>query len=143
MNNPFVIERVYNAPIEKVWSAITNVNEMKKWYFDVPMFKPEVGNLFSFSGGPDEGKQYLHLCEVKEIVEGQKISYTWRYDGYEGNSLVTFELFKEGTKTRLKLTHDGLDTFPATNPDLARKNFEMGWTEIIGNSLSNYLAANT
>jgi uncharacterized protein YndB with AHSA1/START domain len=28
-----VIERVYNAPISIVWKALTNNNELKKWYF--------------------------------------------------------------------------------------------------------------
>ncbi|HXB60175.1 MAG TPA: SRPBCC domain-containing protein, partial [Candidatus Acidoferrales bacterium] len=52
---------------------------------------------------------------------------SWRYDGHEGDSLVTFELFAEGTKTKFKLTHEGLETFPKT-PQLARTNFEKGWT---------------
>jgi len=72
-------------------------------------------------------------------VEGKKISYSWRYDGYEGSSLVTFELFDEGGKTRVKLTHSGLETFPASNPDLAAGNFLEGWTMIIGKSLKEYL----
>ncbi len=40
---PFVIERTYNAPISKVWKAITDKEEMKEWYFDLAEFKPEVG----------------------------------------------------------------------------------------------------
>ena len=41
--SPFVIERVYNAPIQLVWEAITNRDQMKQWYFDLKEFKPEVG----------------------------------------------------------------------------------------------------
>ena len=112
---------------------------MKKWYFDLPEFKPVVGTEFQFTGGPDDGKKYLHLCKVVEVVEGKKIAYTWKYDGYAGESKVTFELFEEGNKTRLKLTHEGLETFPADNKDLAKENFVAGWTEIIGTSLKNFL----
>jgi len=137
-NEPFVIERTYNASIDKVWSAITNRNEMKQWYFDLKEFKPEVGFEFEFMGGPPE-KSYRHLCKVTEVVKGKKITYSWRYDGYEGNSFVTWELFAEGNKTRLKLTHAGLETFPASNPDLAKENFAKGWTSIVGTSLPNYL----
>lgn len=111
---------------------------MKKWYFDLSEFRPEVGFEFQFEGG-DANKSYLHLCKVTEVIEGRKLTYSWRYDGYEGNSFVTWELFDENGKTRLKLTHAGLETFPESNPDLARKNFEMGWDEIIGKSLVNYL----
>ncbi len=138
-NNAFVIERTFNAPSEKVWKAITDKNEMKQWYFDLAEFKPEVGFEFRFKGGPDEEHQYLHVCEITEVVSGKKLTYSWRYDGYPGTSYVTFELFPEADKTRLVLTHAGLETFPADVPDFARKNFEQGWLEIIGTSLKKFV----
>lgn len=137
-SEPFVIERIYNAPIQKVWNAITNKEAMKQWYFDLKEFKPEVGFEFQFVGGPDD-RSYLHLCKVTEVIEGRKLTYSWRYDGYEGNSFVTWELFSEGDKTKLRLTHTGLETFPASNPDLDKKNFVAGWTEIVGGSLKKFL----
>ncbi|HEY3250453.1 MAG TPA: SRPBCC domain-containing protein [Ignavibacteria bacterium] len=136
---PLVKEITLNAPASKVWKAISDKDEMKQWYFDLAEFKPEVGFEFQFYAG-EKGKQYLHICRVTEVVPGKKLTYSWRYDGYAGNSFVTFELFDEGNKTRLKLTHAGLETFPAEeNPDLARKNFEMGWNQIIGESLKDYI----
>lgn len=138
-NEPFIIERTYNAPIKKVWEAITQKEKMKQWYFDLAEFKTEVGFEFQFSGGPDEGNQYLHLCKVTEVVPGKKLAYSWRYDGYPGNSFVTFELLEEGDKTKLKLTHAGLESFDTNNPDFNPKNFAEGWTQIIGTSLKEFL----
>lgn len=135
---PLIKEVTINAPAAKVWQAITEKDKMKEWYFDLAEFRPEVGFEFSFEAG-DKDKSYLHLCKVTEVIEGRKIVYSWRYEGYEGNSFVAWELFEEGGKTRLVLTHSGLETFPESNPDLARKNFETGWNEIIGKSLINYL----
>jgi uncharacterized protein YndB with AHSA1/START domain len=51
---------------------------------------------------------------------------------------VTIELFPDGDKTKVKLTHEGLETFSKT-PSLARKNFNAGWTQIIGSSLKDYV----
>jgi len=136
-DEPFVIERVYNSPVEKVWKALTDKDDMKKWYFDIAEFKPVVGFEFQFIG-ENEGKTFLHLCKIEEVVENKKLKHSWRYDGYPGKSFVTFELFDENGKTRLKLTHEGLETFPDM-PDFARKNFEAGWTHIIGKSLPEYL----
>src|SRR5436190_23978481 len=136
--NPFTIERIYNASIDTVWQAITDKNKMKQWYFDLAEFKPEVGFEFSFTGGPED-RQYLHVCKVTEVIAGKKLTYSWRYNGYEGTSFVTFELFAEGDNTRLKLTHKGLETFPANNPDFAKENFAAGWEHIIGISLKEYL----
>jgi uncharacterized protein YndB with AHSA1/START domain len=136
-NGPIIIEQDFNAPVSKVWMAITDKDEMKKWYFDIAEFKPEVGFEFNFLAGNDQ-KKYLHLCKITEVVPDKKLAYTWRYDGYEGNTLVTFELFEEGNKTKLKLTHEGVETFPKI-PGFAKNNFVEGWTNIIGTSLKNFL----
>lgn len=138
-NDPVIIERTFNVPAIKVWKAITNRDQMAKWYFDLKEFKPEVGFEFTFNGGPP-GKVYIHLCKITEVEYCKKITYSWRYEGYEGISYVTFELFAGGeNQTRLKLTHTGLESFPASNPDLAKHNFVVGWTDIIGRSLKEYL----
>ena len=135
-----VIERVYNATIEKVWKAITDRAEMKKWYFDLAEFKAEPGFEFKFIGEGKQGEKFLHLCKVIEVIPKKKLTYSWRYDGYEGNSFVTFELFEEGNKTRVRLTHKGLETFPVTaNNDFAKENFMEGWTYIIGTGLKDYI----
>ncbi|UGU16161.1 SRPBCC domain-containing protein [Sinomicrobium kalidii] len=137
-NDPLIIERTLNAPVEKVWKALTDKDHMKQWYFDLAEFHPEVGFEFQFKAGKDE-KKYLHLCKITEVIENEKLSYSWRYDGYEGNSHVIFELFPEGSRTRIKLTHEGLETFPESNPDLAKENFVQGWTYFIGTALPNFV----
>jgi uncharacterized protein YndB with AHSA1/START domain len=132
-----VIERTFNAPVARVWKALTDADEMRVWYFDLKEFKPEVGFEFEFTV-EHEGTKYHHLCKITEVIPQKKIAYTWRYAGEEGNSLVTFELVADGGKTRLKLTHEGLETFPKL-PAYAKTNFEKGWTEIIGSSLKQYV----
>ena len=132
-----VIERTFSAPPERIWKALTDAEEMRRWYFDMKEFKPEVGFEFEFTV-EHEGMKYHHLCEITEVIPQKKLVYTWRYKGHEGNSLVTFELFADGDKTRLKLTHEGLETFPKT-PSFARRSFMEGWTQIIGSSLKEFV----
>jgi uncharacterized protein YndB with AHSA1/START domain len=134
---PLVIERIFNAPVAKVWEAITSKESMKEWSFDIKEFKPEVGFEFEFLGEKDDTK-YFHKCKVTEVIHEKKLAYSWRYEGHEGNSLVTIELFAEGNQTRLMLTHEGLETFPKT-PAFARGNFVEGWTQIIGSSLKEFV----
>src|SRR5207253_1488269 len=43
-----VIERTYNAPIAAVWQALTDVDQMRQWYFALKEFRPEVGFEFEF-----------------------------------------------------------------------------------------------
>ncbi len=138
-SKPFTIERLYNVPSSKVWKAITDKDQMKQWYFDIADFKPELGFEFTFSGKGHKGEDYLHLCKITDVVDGKKIAYSWRYDGYEGNSVVIFELFEEGNNTRLKLTHEGLDSFPKNNPDFAKESFIEGWTYLTGIALMEFV----
>ncbi len=138
-NSPVTIVKVLNATPGRVWKAITDKNEMKQWYFDLKEFKPEVGFVFEFTGG-DEEKQYLHHCMVLKVEKNRLLSHSWTYPGYDGSSVVTWELFDEDGKTRLVLTHEGLHTFPASNPAFAKKNFEAGWSEIVGKMLPDYLS---
>jgi uncharacterized protein YndB with AHSA1/START domain len=132
-----IVERILNAPVARIWRALTDVDQMREWYFDLKEFKAEVGFEFEFVV-EHEGNKYHHLCRVTEVIPEKKIAYTWRYKGEPGDSLVTFELSAEGDKTRLKLTHTGIETFPKT-PAYARKNFEAGWTEIIGSELKRFV----
>lgn len=137
---PVVITRVFNAPRALVWKAFTEKDHMKEWYFDLDEFKPIPGFTFRFPGGPPEDpRRYTHVCTITEVVPESKLAHTWKYEGYEGDSLLTFELADEGDGTRLTLTHSGLGTFPADNPDFARGNFETGWNDIIGVALEKYL----
>ncbi|WP_353777952.1 SRPBCC domain-containing protein [Winogradskyella sp. 3972H.M.0a.05] len=135
-NKLLIIEQEYNAPLDLVWRAITEKELMKKWYFDISDFKPEVGCKFQFEGGKDD-KRYMHLCEVIEVIPHKKLKYSWTYEGYPGLSYVTFELSSDGEKTSVKLIHEGLETF--TNPDFARENFVGGWTYLIHESLKAFL----
>nr|WP_214460461.1 SRPBCC domain-containing protein [Flavihumibacter fluvii] len=139
IRQPIIVERLLNAPVARVWSAITDKQEMKKWYFDLAEFKPEPGFVFEFLGGADPDIQYVHICEITEVVKEQKLTYSWKYKGYGGISHVSFELFPQGDKTLLKLTHTGIDSFPASNIDFAKGNFLEGWNHIIHTSLKEYL----
>jgi uncharacterized protein YndB with AHSA1/START domain len=139
-SSPIVKEVILNAPIEKVWKALTDKEEMKKWYFDIADFKPEVGFTFSFFGEKD-GRKFIHICTIQEVEINKKLSYTWTYEGIKGETIVHFQLFPESNQTRLRLTHEGLENLPQ-NEDYAKSNFEEGWNYIIGTSIKNYIAPN-
>jgi len=136
---PLIIEKTYNSPIAKVWEAITDHSKMKEWYFKMDDFKPEVGFEFTFVGTGSDGVKYVHLCKITEVIPYEKLSHTWTCKDIAGKSTVTWELFDEDGKTRLKLTHTGLETFPQDKPTFGKDSFTKGWTYITGTSLFNYL----
>ncbi|NQU87194.1 MAG: SRPBCC domain-containing protein [Mariniphaga sp.] len=140
-SQPITIEKSFSVPLLKVWKAVTDPKEMKKWYFDIPDFTLEIDFKFSFEGGTDK-REYIHLCKITEVNEYKKLSYSWKYKGIQGETNVSFELEDEGNSTTLKLTHSGLESFPANNPDLSWNSFYEGWSYLIGTSLKDYLGKN-
>ena len=138
-NQMVQIESNYNAPVLTVWEALTVKDRMKQWYFDVGAFTPEVGFEFKFTGQGKKGEKYIHLCEVKEVIPQEKLSYSWQYEGLPGYSTVTFELFPAEDKTGIKLTHEGLESFGPNGSDFAVESFLEGWNIIIEESLKEFV----
>ncbi len=73
------------------------------------------------------------------MTEGKKISYTWKYEVYPGSSMVTFELSGKGKKTKLRFTHQGLETFPVSNPEIARDNIFSSWKYMLDTAMKVFL----
>ena len=142
MEDVVVVEKILHAPVDRVWSAITNKNEMKAWYFDLEDFKPEQGFTFKFNGGPEEGPVYVHLCEVTEVIPEQKLTYSWRYEGLPGISYVTWALEAKGENTLLTLTHTGLGSIAVSGAAFAIENFKGGWDHFINKALPSYVGKN-
>jgi uncharacterized protein YndB with AHSA1/START domain len=140
ISSPIILERTFNAPVEKVWSALTDIDQMKQWYFpQLENFRPEEGFETEFNVH-HQGKDFYHVWKVSKVAPLKKISVEWKYRGYPGNSLLTFELFSEGNQTKLVLTHEKIETFdPAKHPELAPKNFLEGWTEFMDKELKEFL----
>jgi uncharacterized protein YndB with AHSA1/START domain len=68
--------------------------------------------------------------KLKKSPPGKKIFYTWKYDYDPGVSLVTFELFPEGNRTRLELTHEGIHNFSKTIRNSVKKTLCKGGTRL-------------
>lgn len=137
-NNVLTIEREMDAPRDLVWRALTDFSLLKQWLPFFPEFEAKVGFETRFVLGRDEDHQYTHICKVQEVIPHKKLTYTWYYDGHSGRSHVTFELFKNGEKTKVVLTHTITQAFPEDNPDFAKKNFAEGWTYTI-DGLKNFV----
>ena len=134
-----VIERTYDAPIERVWTALTDANQMRQWYFPLmESFEPQEGFETQFDVAHN-GNVYPHIWKVTEAIPLKKIAYSWRYGGYPGNSVVSFELESVGSKTKLTLTHLFTESFESGKfADFSRENFSGGWTSF-AEKLKNFV----
>lgn len=139
MHDNVVVKQKVNAPVEKVWSALTDKAQMKEWYFDIPDFVAEPHTEFAFYGG-SESDNYHHHCEVLEVIPNEKLKHTWSYPEIsKEKTLVRWELEKDGDGTMVTLTHKGLENFDHLGKDFEVESFNQGWNEIVGQSLKEFV----
>lgn len=139
MQTPIQLTKTFDTPLLTVWDALTKQEALKKWYFDVQDYRFEEGATFTFYETGDT-KQYFHRCTFLKIIPQQLIEYTWTHPSHStGTSTLRWELQPDGTKTRVTLTHTGVENFVDGGVAFARANFEMGWKSILNILLRNYL----
>lgn len=139
---PVLVEANYNAPIEKVWNAITILDEMRKWFFpNIDAFKPQEGAKSNFVVDAGERK-FTHLWQVTEVNAPYKLVYNWRYAEYPGDSFVSWELFEENSMTRMVLTAIVVQDFPDEVPEFKRESCLGGWKFFIQEQLKTYVESN-
>ena len=138
-NKPIIVEQIFNQPANNVWNSITNVEEMRHWFFDnIPDFRAEVGFCTEFSVSTEE-RNFLHQWKIIEVEPLKKIVYDWSYAEYEGKGIVTFELFEDNQKTKLSVTSHEMDSFPKDIPEFKRESCIAGWNYFIKQNLKDYL----
>lgn len=133
------IEITYDAPVNKVWEALTLQESVKEWYFDIPDFNVRKGAVFEFdkSGFNDV---FLHRLQILDVVDKSLLRYSWSYPHHsKGTSMVTWELIPRGNITSLRLTHEGLHHHQDGGERFSIDRFDASWQELLGKSLSNYL----
>ena len=98
VQNEVVILRIFDLPVNKVWRALTEPEQFKKWWgpkgFTCPSSKMEArvgGRYLNCMRGPD-GKEYWSTGVVKEFIPGEKLVITDSFSDPKGNINSRFRL---------------------------------------------------
>ncbi len=136
--NPIEVKIETKASKEKVWSAITELHQMKEWYFDnIPNFEPIVNFETSFNVSSKD-RDFYHQWKVSEVVINEKISYFWTFKNIKGKSVSIFEISEKGDKREIKINSIVLENFPEDIPEFKRESGVEGW-KYFANKLKLYL----
>jgi uncharacterized protein YndB with AHSA1/START domain len=122
---------IETAP-QRVWGAITQQDEIVRWWAYEARVKPEVGSLGEFRFRPPAGALQF---EVAELDEGSKVHWISRQGPaphWEGTS-VTWQLTPVQNGTKLVFTHDGF-----AQVDEAYEQTRGNWAYFL-DSLKSYL----
>lgn len=130
-----------NAPVSRVWRALTDYREFGEW-FRVKLDGPFAAGQVSRGHITYPGYEHLQWETVVQTMEPERLfSFTWHpyaidskadYSG-ETPTLVEFRLEKTDKGTLLLLTESGFDKIPAQRRAEAFRMQDGGWTEQMRN----------
>lgn len=129
-------EIIINNLVENVWNAITQPEEMKKWYLNISNFEAKEGEIFDFivSFTDEEGEHdFRHLFKILEVIPNKKLVHTWEYPGYgSGTSKLTWELIPDNNSTKVILTHNNLEEVSDEHSKyFSEASFRVVWRDIL------------
>jgi uncharacterized protein YndB with AHSA1/START domain len=136
-----------NAPVSRVWRALTDYREFGEW-FRVKLEGPFVAGQVSRGQLTFPGYEHLQMEVVVQKIEPERyFSYTWhpyavdpKADySQETPTLVEFTLEKSVKGTLLKVTESGFDKIPSARRLEAFRMNENGWGQQLKN-IENYVA---
>jgi uncharacterized protein YndB with AHSA1/START domain len=135
MSNPEFVYVIYiEAPISKVWSALTQGEHTRLYWSRFVQSDWQAGSRVEFLRA--DKSRLSHDGEVVEIDPPRRLVMTFDVSGEGMNeppSRVSYDLVEEDGATRLQVTHEG---FPPDSEVL--KGVRQGWPQILS-SLKTYL----
>jgi uncharacterized protein YndB with AHSA1/START domain len=123
------VHETINAPVDKVWDALTNPEVVKQYFFGTNQQSDwKKGSDITWTG-EWEGKTYQDKGKILDVIPNKKLQYTYlssmsgKEDKPENYATVTIELAANNNHTELKLEQDGSESEQAR--DHSADNWKM------------------
>jgi uncharacterized protein YndB with AHSA1/START domain len=129
------LKRILPAPRGAVYRALTDPEELAKWWgprgFSAPSvdFDPRVGRSYRIAMQPPDGDLFYLSGEFREVDPSGRLAYTFRWDPPDPDdrqTVVSLSLQDRGERTEILLTQGEF----ATQERLALH--EEGWIDSFG-----------
>lgn len=139
MNNKIEKRIELQAPVSRVWRALTDFREFGEW-FRVKLEGPFVPGQVSRGQMTYPGYEHLKWEAVVQKMEPERLfSFTWHPNAVdpkmdyskETPTLVEFRLEKTANGTLLVLTESGFDKVPSDRRLEAFRSNDGGWTHLM------------
>lgn len=117
-----------NAPIEKVWQALTDSKIIGKWGGGPAEMDDKAGTKFSLWGGDIYGTN-IEVEPFKRLVQ------EWYQKVWKEPSILTIKLFKNGNVTKIEILHENI-------PDKDYEDINKGWNEYYFGPLKEFAENN-
>lgn len=135
-----LVSQDFDQTVEEVWKALTDVEEMRKWFFEnIPNFEARENFKTQFSIS-NEGRNFTHMWTVAHVEVPNTLKVVWKFLEYEGTGLVTYHLEPGTHGCILHLRDEIVKPFPNDIPEFKRESCMEGWKYFINQRLPDYFA---
>ena len=127
MRDSIIKERTLNHPIDIVWKAITNAEEITKWFLRAD-FKAEKGYNYVFNS---TGEDCSPIKGTVLEASPYQLTYTWIVEENPIETIVTWTLEPIDGGTKLILSHTGITNYAGETAVAMFTSFDGGWDNCI------------
>jgi len=129
----FRIERIFEAPRERVWRAMTDPQLVAQWWgrgnrLDVQELDVKVGGFWRFVEHAD-GNQYGFRGRFREVTPPSRVVQTFEFDGMPGYVCVNDTTLVDLGDGRTKLVVVSLFHTPEELEGMMRSGMETGMNQ--------------
>ena len=124
----------FPASVDRVFGAWSRAEEVRRWFAPGDMHVPEAdvdcrpGGRYRIVMEEPGGAQHIVTGEYRDVVENERLSFTWQWEGSEAVTFVEIEFrAADGGGTELRLVHT---RFAAEE---ARDKHGQGWRGCLAN----------
>ena len=114
----FDLERTYDAPVSRVWQALSDMSAKEKWFAGSPgkwqvlerQMDVRVGGRELLRGRWDSGTVTTFDAVYQDVIAHERLVYSYEMFIDERKisvSLATLQLVAQGARTTLKVTEQG------------------------------------
>jgi uncharacterized protein YndB with AHSA1/START domain len=118
VHSTFDLERTYEAPLARVWKALTDMTAKEKWFAGSPgkwqvlerQMDVRVGGRELLRGRWDSGIVTTFDAVYQDVISHERLVYTYQMFIDQRKisvSLATLQLTAQGARTTLKVSEQG------------------------------------
>jgi uncharacterized protein YndB with AHSA1/START domain len=128
------VERIFNAPRERVWRAFTEADQLAQWWgrgnkLVVEKYEPQRGGHWRFVEHAPDGTAHGFEGRFREVTPPERLSYTFEWDGMPGHVIVETCTFIDLGDGRTKLVNVSLFHTNEDRDGMVQSGMEGGMNE--------------
>jgi uncharacterized protein YndB with AHSA1/START domain len=122
-----------DAPRDRVWSALTEQEQIAEWWGSYVSLDARLGGRLTERWTDAGGREVVTFGEVVRLTAPRMLELTWADDDWDESTRVLFRLEEATGTTRLTLEHWGWEAFPSSLREELIRAHASGWSRHVAN----------